>query len=157
MHTTDHGPQRQRSLSATTSGRPSPAKAMSIQPHPHGIPVKRAYEPHAPEDGRRVLVDRLWPRGLSKHDLEDTLWLRDVAPSAALRKWFGHKPERWAEFRRRYFAELRSNPTVKTLQKAIAAGPVTLIYGARDETHNQAVALVEYLGEQARQAKEARR
>jgi uncharacterized protein YeaO (DUF488 family) len=70
-----------------------------------------------------------------------------VAPSARLRKWFGHKPERWAEFRRRYFAELRANPAVKALREVIAAGPVTLIYGARDEVHNQAVALAEYLGQ----------
>lgn len=106
---------------------------------------KRAYEPKAPEDGRRVLVDRLWPRGLSKQDLEGVLWLRDVAPSADLRKWFGHKPERWDEFRRRYFAELRSNPAVQTLQDLIGEGPVTLLYGAHDEIHNQAAALAEFL------------
>jgi uncharacterized protein YeaO (DUF488 family) len=109
--------------------------------------IRRAYEPREPDDGRRVLVDRLWPRGLSKQDLEDVLWIRDVAPSTSLRKWFGHKPERWAEFRRRYFAELRVNPSVKILRDIIAAGPVTLIYGAHDETHNQAVALAEYLGQ----------
>jgi uncharacterized protein YeaO (DUF488 family) len=107
--------------------------------------IRRAYEARQPDDGRRVLVDRLWPRGLSKHDLEDALWIRDVAPSASLRKWFGHKPERWTEFRRRYFAELRVNPAVKILRDIIAAGPVTLIYGAHDKTHNQAVALAEYL------------
>lgn len=109
--------------------------------------IRRAYEPRQPEDGRRVLVDRLWPRGLSKHDLEDVLWIRDVAPSADLRKWFGHKPERWLEFRRRYFAELRLNPAVKALRDLVEAGPVTLIYGAHDELHNQAVALAEYLGQ----------
>jgi uncharacterized protein YeaO (DUF488 family) len=92
-------------------------------------------------------VDRLWPRGLSKHDLDDVLWMRDVAPSAELRKWFGHQPERWPEFRRRYFAELRVNPAVNTLRDLIAAGPVTLIYGARDEIHNQAVALAEFLAQ----------
>lgn len=114
---------------------------------PHGkIGVRRAYEPRGPRDGRRVLVDRLWPRGLSKRDLEDVLWIRDVAPSTALRKWFGHKPERWTEFRKRYFAELRSNPAVEALRDVIAAGPVTLIYGAKDERHNQAVALAEFLG-----------
>ena len=110
------------------------------------IHVKRAYEPCGPHDGRRVLVDRLWPRGLSKHDLEDALWIRDIAPSTALRKWFGHQPERWPEFRERYFAELRGNAAVETLRDIIAAGPVTLIYGARDEIHNQAVALAEFLG-----------
>ena len=122
-----------------------------------GVRIKRAYEPRDPRDGRRVLVDRLWPRGLSKHDLEDALWIRDVAPSASLRKWFGHKPERWAAFRRRYFAELRINPAVKTIQEIIAEGPVTLIYGARDETHNQAVALAEYLSGETEPAEEADR
>ena len=117
----------------------------SSRPDRPGLRIRRAYEPREPGDGRRVLVDRLWPRGLSKHDLEDALWIRDVAPSASLRKWFGHKPERWVEFRRRYFAELRLNPAVKVLRDIIAAGPVTLIYGARDEAHNQAVALAEYL------------
>ena len=121
---------------------------------PSGIRIKRAYESRDPQDGQRVLVDRLWPRGLSKHDLEDAVWIRDVAPSASLRKWFGHKPERWAAFRRRYFAELRINPAVKTLQEIIAGGPVTLIYGARDEIHNQAVALAEYLGGDTEPAQE---
>jgi uncharacterized protein YeaO (DUF488 family) len=107
--------------------------------------IKCAYEPYLCEDRQRVLVDRLWPRGLSKQDLADVVWLRDVAPSADLRKWFGHKPERWPEFRRRYFAELGVNPAIQTLQDLMAAGPVTLIYGAHDEIHNQAVALAEYL------------
>ena len=109
------------------------------------IRTKRAYEPRSASDGCRVLVDRLWPRGLSKHDLEDVMWIRDVAPSVQLRKWFGHRPERWAEFRRRYFAELRANPAVDSLKDVMRAGPVTLIYGAKDEAHNQAVALAEYL------------
>ena len=121
------------------------------------IRIKRAYKPRAPDDGRRVLVDRLWPRGLSKHDLADTLWIRDVAPSAQLRKWFGHKPERWEEFRTRYFAELRSNPAVETLKGVIRAGPVTLIYGAKDEVHNQAVALTEYLNGNTRPVGEVHR
>jgi uncharacterized protein YeaO (DUF488 family) len=110
------------------------------------IHIRRAYEPRVPQDGRRVLVDRLWPRGLSKHDLQDVVWIRDVAPSASLRKWFGHKPERWTEFRRRYFAELSVNPAVEVLKDIVSAGPVTLIYGAHDKIHNQAAALVEYLG-----------
>lgn len=136
----------------TLVGRPRsnrPGVALSSD-----VPIKRAYEPRNPLDGRRVLVDRLWPRGLSKHDLQDALWIRDVAPSASLRKWFAHKPERWAAFRRRYFAELRVNPAVKTLREIIAEGPVTLIYGARDEVHNQAVALAEYLGGQTEPAAE---
>jgi uncharacterized protein YeaO (DUF488 family) len=107
--------------------------------------IKRVYEPPDPQDGRRVLVDRLWPRGMAKRDLEDVIWMREVAPSAPLRKWFGHQPERWAEFRKRYFAELSVNPAVSTLREFIAAGPVTLLYGARDEIHNQASALAEFL------------
>jgi uncharacterized protein YeaO (DUF488 family) len=122
------------------------AKKTPIGTPPYAVRIKRAYEVGAASDGRRVLVDRLWPRGLTKQDLADALWLRDVAPSAALRKWFDHKPERWAEFRVRYFNELRSNPTVETLRGLVAAGPVTLIYGARDTVHNQAVALAAYLG-----------
>ncbi|MGH7016120.1 MAG: DUF488 domain-containing protein, partial [Caulobacteraceae bacterium] len=133
-----------------------PAAETSIRPWEGRIHVKRAYEPHASSDGRRVLVDRLWPRGLTKHDLADALWLRDVAPSAGLRKWFGHKPERWAEFRSRYFDELRSNQAIGTLRDLVAAGPVTLIYGARDEMHNQAVALAAYLGKTAPPAAKAK-
>jgi uncharacterized protein YeaO (DUF488 family) len=107
--------------------------------------IRRVYEPRSKDDHQRVLVDRLWPRGLSKQDLEGAIWMKDVAPSAALRKWFGHKPERWAEFRTSYFKELKSNPAVEPLRKLLAAGPVTLLYGARDEVHNQAVALAEFL------------
>jgi len=114
--------------------------------------IKRAYQPPSPADGRRILVDRLWPRGLSKLDLAGVLWVRDVAPSASLRKWFGHKPERWGEFRKRYFAELRSNPAIKPLKDAMRAGTVTLLYGAKDEVHNQAAALAEYLTGKAEQA-----
>lgn len=107
--------------------------------------LKRAYEPAAKSDGQRILVDRLWPRGVSKEKL-DAVWLKDLAPSAALRNWFGHRPERWGEFLRRYFAELDANPeAVAELRRHLRAGPVTLVYGARDETHNQAVALREYL------------
>ena len=137
---------RRSSPSEAKLADPEIGKGVSVQPNIH---VKRAYAPRDPRDGRRVLVDRLWPRGLSKRDLEDALWLREVAPSAGLRKWFGHEPQRWAEFRRRYFAELRANPAVETLRAIVAAGPVTLIYGARDETHNQAVALAGFLGGQA--------
>lgn len=145
MQTASPNHQSKRAqLKATLGDRRHP-KDVSVSLR-SDIRIKRAYEPRDPHDGRRVLVDRLWPRGLSKRDLEDALWIRDVAPSASLRKWFGHKPERWAEFRRRYFIELRANPAVKALQDLIAEEPITLIYGARDQIHNQAVALAEYLG-----------
>ena len=108
---------------------------------------KRAYLPAENADGNRVLVDRLWPRGLSKEKLGDVAWVKDVAPSDALRKWFGHDPAKWAGFRERYFAELDANPAgVAALREALAAkGRNTLLFGARDEQHNNAVALCEYL------------
>lgn len=109
------------------------------------VKLRRVYQPGAEDEGRRVLVDRLWPRGLSKKELEGVLWLKELGPSNELRKWFGHDPERWGEFRKRYFAELKDNPAVKTLQDLVKEGPVTLLYGAHDEAHNNAVALAEYL------------
>lgn len=110
------------------------------------IKVERVYDyDPAAHQGRAVLVDRLWPRGKSKAELGEALWLKDVAPSTELRKWFGHKPERWTEFKKRYFAELDKNPAVARLRKLASEGPVTLLYGARDEVHNQAAALREYL------------
>ena len=109
------------------------------------LDVRRAYEPALEGEGRLVLVDRVWPRGLSKQDLAGVLWLRDVAPSTALRKWFGHEPERWEEFQTRYFTELRTNPAVAQLRDMLTTGPVTLLYGARDKAHNQAVALATFL------------
>jgi uncharacterized protein YeaO (DUF488 family) len=118
---------------------------MTRKAKPIALRIKRAYEPTSKEDDPRVLVDRLWPRGLSKQELAGVLWMKDVAPSAQLRKWFGHRPDRWNEFRTRYFRELRTNPALEPLRELVAAGPVTLLYGARDQTHNQAVALAEYL------------
>lgn len=113
------------------------------------IQVKRAYEPPAPGDGYRVLVDRLWPRGVTKEKLELDEWRQEIAPSDALRKWFGHDPGKWAEFRKRYFAELgRQHDQVLALLQHADAGPLTLIYGAKDEEHNNAVALGEYLRSQ---------
>jgi uncharacterized protein YeaO (DUF488 family) len=110
------------------------------------VAVKRVYEAPAGEDGLRVLVDRVWPRGLSKEKARIDHWLKDVAPSTALRKWFGHDPERWADFRRRYRTELAKNPdALETLRSLIAGKRATLLYGARDETHNQAVVLAELL------------
>lgn len=106
------------------------------------VQVKRVYEPVAKSDGFRVLVDRLWPRGLSKKDAHIDLWLREVGPSTALRKWFNHDPARWTEFQRRYHAELREKRALlATIKKQAETGPVTLLYSAKDEQHNQAVAI----------------
>ncbi|HVW24066.1 MAG TPA: DUF488 domain-containing protein [Polyangiaceae bacterium] len=108
------------------------------------IQIKRAYEPPAPADGYRVLVDRLWPRGVSKTDAKLDAWLKDVAPSDSLRKWFGHDPERWTEFAKRYGVELRE-PTAASAVRELAArarkGTVTLVHAARDKEHNNAVVL----------------
>lgn len=104
--------------------------------------LKRAYEPPARGDGTRILVDRLWPRGLRKEDAALDDWLKDVAPSPTLRKWFGHDPERWSEFRRRYTRELGAHAEQLENIRALArAGTVTLVYGARDEEHNHALVL----------------
>lgn len=110
------------------------------------LEVKRIYEPSESSDGYRVLVDRVWPRGLSKQNADIDLWLKDVAPSTELRQWFGHQPRRWDAFRRRYFDELDEMPeTLAVIQDKLRKGNVTLVYSARDEAHNQAVALREYL------------
>ena len=111
------------------------------------IKIKRVYERADKEDGTRILVDRLWPRGLTKAKASVDLWLKDIAPSTELRKWFGHDPGKWAEFKTRYRAELRENEEqVKLLKGEIDKGPVTLVYGARDEEHNEAALLRELLG-----------
>lgn len=110
------------------------------------ILLKRAYDKAGRNDGVRVLVDRMWPRGVTRTELKIDHWLRDVAPSRELRKWFGHDPQRWDEFRRRYFRELRSRPDDVAFLKAKAAGGrLTLVFPARDERFNNAVALKEYL------------
>lgn len=110
------------------------------------IDIARAYDSLG-QDGRvRFLVDRMWPRGVTKDTLRLEAWLRDVAPSTALRRWFGHDPERWEEFRERYHAELDANPQAwQPLVDAAKRGPVVLLFGARDREHNQAVVLREYL------------
>lgn len=106
------------------------------------IRLKRAYQPAAADDGLRILVDRLWPRGLKKSDAGIDRWIKDIAPSTALRKWFGHDPARWPEFRRRYAAEIRRRPDQFEELRALARkGPVTLVFSARDELHNDAVVL----------------
>jgi uncharacterized protein YeaO (DUF488 family) len=108
------------------------------------IRLKRVYDPAEPEDGTRVLVDRLWPRGLSRDAAKLDQWLKDVAPSTELRRWFGHDPAKWAEFRRRYEAELAHNPALEELRAIIRRDKrVTLLFGARDVVHNDAVVLRE--------------
>jgi len=110
--------------------------------------LKRACEPPAPEDGVRILVDRLWPRGLSKAKAAVDHWMKDVAPSAELRKWFGHDPDRWQEFRRRYREELRQHPVFLDEIRGLARErAVTLVFGAHHEKHNDAVVLKEVLTE----------
>lgn len=111
------------------------------------ILIQRVYAAAAPGEGVRILVDRLWPRGLSKDKAAVRHWLREVAPSDALRHWFAHDPARWDEFQQRYFAELDAHPeVVRELRSVLAAHPhATLLYAARDEAHNNAVALLSYL------------
>lgn len=106
------------------------------------IRVKRIYDPPASDDGFRVLVDRIWPRGMKKAEAALDLWLKDVAPSTELRRWFGHDPAKWAEFRRRYQAELDQQPDAMALLKEkVRRSTVTLLYAAKDPDHNNAVAL----------------
>jgi uncharacterized protein YeaO (DUF488 family) len=110
------------------------------------LKVKRAYESPTQGDGFRVLVERLWPRGVRKDEAALDAWLKDVAPSAELRKWFSHDPARWDAFRRRYWSELKRHPdAVGVLKGKSRAGTVTLVYGSHDQQHNAAVALREFL------------
>jgi uncharacterized protein YeaO (DUF488 family) len=110
------------------------------------IALKRVYEPVSDGDGQRVLVDRLWPRGVTKEKAHLALWLKEIAPSSELRKWFHHEVRNWDEFRERYRAELIGNEAaVRELEALIAKGKVTLLYGAQDEEHNQARVLLDYL------------
>ncbi len=110
------------------------------------IQIKRVYDPPGKIDGARVLVDRLWPRGLSKEKAALTLWLKEVAPSPELRTWFGHDPARWTEFGRRYRAELKKNDeAVGRLGDLLKGGPATLLYAAHDPAHNHALVLAAYL------------
>ena len=114
------------------------------------VRLKRAYEPAARADGRRVLVDRLWPRGVTKAKAAIDLWMKDIAPSTELRQWFGHDPARWDEFRARYTEEIRSHPDLLgELRDAARAGPLTLVYAAHDEVHNDAVVLREVILEES--------
>ena len=110
------------------------------------IDLKRAYDPPTKSDGRRILVDRVWPRGIAKDDLQIDAWLKDLAPSTGLRKWFGHDPAKWGEFRKRYALELEQRPeALEELVEKARAGHVTLVFSAKDTQHNNAVALRENL------------
>lgn len=117
------------------------------------IKLKRVYDPPERDDGKRFLVERLWPRGVKKEALPLTGWLKEVAPSTELRKWFGHDPERWTEFQKRYRKELREQEKggghsgLATLQQAAADGNITLLYSAKDTEHNSALVLRDFLEE----------
>jgi uncharacterized protein YeaO (DUF488 family) len=110
------------------------------------VKLKRAYEPASAGDGTRILIDRLWPRGVKKSEAAIDQWVKDIAPSTALRKWFGHDPDRWAEFRRRYAAEVDQYPEQLSRLRGLARkGRITLVFSAHDELHNDAVALRGFL------------
>ena len=129
---------------------------MAVRAGKSDVQLRRAYDPPSAQDGLRILVDRIWPRGVRKAQARIDVWLKDVAPSTALRQWFGHDPARWSEFRRRYRTELKQQPErVAELRALARKGRVTLVFGARDERHNQAVVLKELLG--GRSVKRARR
>ncbi|MBZ5489539.1 MAG: DUF488 family protein [Acidobacteriia bacterium] len=120
------------------------------------IQLKRAYDRSAAKDGKRFLVERLWPRGVRKSELPLSGWLKDVAPSTELRKWFGHDPAKWSEFRRRYRAELAAKPKVwKPLVEEARNNKITLVYSSHDPEHNNAVALKEFLESRASKEKAA--
>ncbi len=110
------------------------------------IKIKRVYEKPAAEDGFRILIDRLWPRGLTKEKAAVDLWLKEIAPSADLRKWFNHDPKKWAEFKERYHKEIMQNKeALNVIKDQLKKGNTTLVYGARDEEHNDAVVLLNEL------------
>jgi len=112
------------------------------------LSIKRIYDPASPDDGKRILIDRLWPRGVKKEDAKIDEWLRDIAPSDELRKWFAHDPKKWKEFKERYKKELKDkdkDEILARLKKEMRQGDVTLLYSARDEEHNNAIALKEML------------
>jgi uncharacterized protein YeaO (DUF488 family) len=112
----------------------------------HELKIKRVYEKPDKNDGKRILLDRLWPRGLTKEKAKVDLWLKDIAPSTELRKWFGHDPNKWRAFRRRYETELKRHADqIELIKRKARAGAVTLLYGARDQKHNEAVVLKELL------------
>ena len=115
------------------------------RPSPNAIAVKRVYDPPSKSDGTRVLVDRLWPRGIAKAKARVDAWLKEVGPSTALRTWFGHDPARWSEFQRRYHRELANSGEARRVAELALRGPITLLFAAKDDEHNNAVALRDYL------------
>jgi uncharacterized protein YeaO (DUF488 family) len=132
-----------------TASRPSPHKDFlspsDFRMKPR-ISIKRVYEPASTADGKRILAERLWPRGIKKESLKLERWMREVAPSTQLRKWFAHDPAKWAEFQKRYAAELDASPEAwMELLQIAKTGAVTLLYSSRDSAHNNVVALREYL------------
>src|SRR5262252_7284987 len=140
---------RPRSIFSRSVPRRQPnARCSSLERGGLENTVKRVYEPPEASDGTTVLVDRIWPRGLTNEHASVDEWLKDIAPSAGLRTWFGLDPNRWREFRKRYFEELRANhAAVEHLTDLVSAGKVTLLFGAHDTEHNNAVALADYLAE----------
>jgi uncharacterized protein YeaO (DUF488 family) len=121
------------------------------------VKIKRVYDPPDRGDGERILVDRLWPRGLSRRAAAIDAWMKELAPSPGLRTWFGHDPARWREFRRRYLAELRTRRyLLEAIARKAARGPVTLLFGARDREHNQAVVLKEAIERERRRSRRGR-
>jgi uncharacterized protein YeaO (DUF488 family) len=134
------------------------SKQMSKRIAAANVQLKRAYERPAPRDGTRILIDRLWPRGMTKKSAAIDEWFKDIAPSTALRRWFGHDPDRWEEFRDRYSGEVRQNPGQLEKLRALARqGPVTLVYSAHDEVHNDAVVLRDLLLERRVAARSSNR
>ena len=112
------------------------------------ITLKRVYEQPTKSDGKRILVDRLWPRGLTKEKAKVDVWLKEIAPSTELRKWFNHEPSKWPEFKKRYRTEMHNNAkAISVLKDYLASGKVTIVYGAKDEEHNEALVIKEYLEE----------
>ena len=119
---------------------------MKVRVPARNVKLKRAYDPPSADDGRRILIDRLWPRGISKQRAAIDHWMKDIAPSTELRKWFGHDPARWDEFRRRYAKEVHQHAELLDQLRALARqGPITLVYSAHDEKHNDAVELRELI------------
>ena len=130
----------------TGSARHTSHRSHSSHSSVPGLAVKRAYEAPSPSDGFRVLVDRLWPRGLTKEKARIDLWLKEIAPSNELRKWYGHDPALWPEFKRRYYREIADKTEViQQLRNGMAKGKVTLVFSSKETELNNAVALAQYL------------